>query len=130
MLATAPASSAAVGHNSGAHQHGSQVKKQVTHFTATYDVPEYYGGVSCTGVHVVSAAFPGGKDIETCTSTEGKLSHMTTGTGQTTFANSSGGFTSGWDSDYDGVYTSDYTFSVNRKLTRFRLIAIFPAPES
>ncbi len=128
MLAAAPVSSAAVGHPD-VHR-GTQVKKQSVAFTTTYNASEYYGGVTCTGVHIVSAKFPGGKDAETCTTTEGKLSHMKAGAGQQAFENLSGGFTVGWDSDYNGVYTSNYTFKVNRKLTKFKLVAVYPAPEA
>lgn len=127
MLATAATSSAAVSHNASQVK-GSQVKRQAVDFTASYDAGEYYGGVTCSGVHTVSAKFLGGKDVETCTTTQGTLAHMKAGDEQTVFENTGGGSTGGWDSDYNGAYTSNFTFSVNRKLTKFTIVAIYPAP--
>jgi hypothetical protein len=96
-----------------------------TTYTAEYDASEYYGSVKCTGVHVVSKKFPGGKDIETCETTEGTLAHMKVGKGQTEFENTGGGEVTGWDSDDGGVETHEFTYAVSKNLKRFRIIAIY-----
>ncbi|MGO9489995.1 MAG: hypothetical protein ACLQBB_13335 [Solirubrobacteraceae bacterium] len=97
-----------------------------TPFTAEYTAGEYYGAVVCTGVHVVNKKYPNGADKETCEAAGGgKLVHMKAGKGQTEFENTGGGEVTGWDSDYNGVETHEFTYSVAKSLKKFKIIAIY-----
>ena len=90
------------------------------------NVSEYYGNVTCKGVHIVNKQFPEGKDVETCTAVSGKLQHMVAGAGQKEFESTSGGHVSEWLSDYNHTsQTSNYTYTVTPKVTRFHLVAIY-----
>ncbi len=97
-----------------------------TEWTAVYNASGYYGAVKCTGKTVVNKKYPFGKDIETCETTEGTLKHVTAGKEQKTFENSEGGTVGEWESDSgDGKKSTTYSYSVNNKLTKFRLVAIY-----
>jgi hypothetical protein len=115
-----PAASASPG-SSAAKRAGTS-----TSWSAEYDASTYYGAVKCTGRTVVNKKYPFGKDIETCESTEGTLKNVVAGSGQKTFENSEGGTVSEWESDSgDGKKTTNYSYKVNKKLTKFKLIAIY-----
>ena len=99
--------------------------KSIVSFTATYDVPEYFGAVSCKGKHqIMPRKFPGSRDVETCKTTE------PTGFINLT-ANEHRGIgewfpgASGWNSDYNGAaaISQEYTVSSNGK--KFHLIAYY-----
>lgn len=100
-------------------------------YTTTYDAPEYYGEVTCTGKFIVSKKYPAGKEVETCVATSGTLAHMVAGKGQTQFENTGGGFVAGWDSDYkkgefnETVLAESFTFTVAKSLKKFRIVAIY-----
>ena len=97
-----------------------------TEWTAEYNATGYYGGVKCTGKTTVSKKYPFGIDKETCETTEGTLQNVEAGKGQKTFKNSEGGGVNEWLSDSgDGKQTTNYTYSVNKKLTKFKLVAIY-----
>ena len=97
-----------------------------TPFEATYNASEYYGEVKCTGKHVVNRRYPGGRDIETCEAMNGgTLAHMVAGKGQTEFENTSGGFVTAWDSDYNSVETHEFTYTVSKNLKKFKIIAVY-----
>jgi hypothetical protein len=103
--------------------------KTVTPFEFSGNVSEFYGEVSCTGKRVVSSKYPTGRDREVCTSTapEGKFSPetMVAGKGQTEFKKVGGGGVTGWNSDYDGKLATSYSYTVNKKLTKFTLVAVY-----
>jgi hypothetical protein len=104
----------------------SKVARTVTEWTATYDASQYYGGVTCTGKTIVSAKYPEGKEVETCESTELHLTDMQAGKGQTSFKNTSGGSVGEWESDSgSGKKTTDFSYSVNKQLTKFKIVAIY-----
>ena len=127
-LVASTGASAAPGAHHDATRAGATTK---TSWTAQYDAPGYYGEVKCAGKTVVSKKYPGGKDIETCESVTGTLEHMHAGKGQTTFETSEGGSVGEWESDSgDGKRTTDFTYSVNSKLTKFKIIAIYAPPEA
>lgn len=96
-----------------------------TSFEASYDASEYYGSVKCKGVHVVSKKYPEGKDTETCEAVEGRLVHMKAGKDQTEFENTGGGMVTGWDSDFNGVETHEFSYSVTGNLKKFVIVAIY-----
>lgn len=94
----------------------------------SYDASSYYGSVQCTGKTIVSKKYPGGRDVETCETTEGTLKRMKAGKEQHAFQ-SEGGEVGEWESDSgDGLRTTDYSYSVNKKLTKFRLVAVYAPP--
>jgi hypothetical protein len=101
------------------------ITREVTPFEANYNVPEYYGEVHCLGNHIVSNAFPNGKDIEKCYAVTPPLLHMLAGRGQTQFENSNGEFVTGWNSDYNGASAVSFSYNVARNLTKFSLKAIY-----
>ncbi len=97
-----------------------------TNWTVEYNASSYYGAVKCTGRTVVNRKYPFGKDSETCETTEGMLQHMKEGAGQKSFENSEGGSVGEWESDSgDGKKTTNFSYKVNKKLTKFKLVAIF-----
>ncbi len=101
-----------------------------TEWTAEYDAPGYYGDVRCTGKTIVNKKYPGGRDVESCEAVSGTLENVEAGKEQHAFKTSEGGTVGEWESDSgDGKRTTDYSYSVNKKLTKFRLVAIYPAPE-
>jgi hypothetical protein len=127
-LVASASAAAAPGAHRNATPAGSATK---TSWTARYDASGYYGEVKCTGKTVVNKKYPGGKDIETCEAVTGTLEHMHAGKGQTTFETSEGGTVGEWESDSgDGKRTTDFTYSVNSKLTKFKIIAIYAPPEA
>ncbi|MCW3032053.1 MAG: hypothetical protein QOK19_1276 [Solirubrobacteraceae bacterium] len=100
-----------------------------TPFTIEYNASGYYGAVKCTGTHVVSKKFPGGKDVETCETTEGQLKRMVAGKGQKEFETEGGGHVAEWESDSGSAQrTTNFTYNVNKGLTKFKLIAIYAPP--
>jgi hypothetical protein len=102
------------------------VTTESTTIETTYDASEYYGEVTCIVKHVVNKRYPEGRDVETCEATNGgKLVHMVAGKGQTEFENTSGGFTTGWDSDFNGKETHDFTYTVSKNLKKFKIIAVY-----
>jgi len=102
-----------------------------TSWTAEYDASSYYGPVKCTGTTTVNKKYPGGKETEVCESVGGPLVHMKAGKGQHAFENTEGGTVNEWESDSgDGKKTTEYSYSVNKKLTKFKLVAIYAAPEA
>jgi hypothetical protein len=106
-------------------------KTMKTSWTAEYDAASYYGAVKCTGETIVSKKYPGGKDIETCETTETILKRMTPGKGQHAFLTAEGGSVGEWESDSgDGERTTDFSYKVNGARTKFKLIAIYAAPEA
>jgi hypothetical protein len=118
----AASASARVG--GSAARHGSS--RTVTEWTSTYDASSYYGAVTCTGKTIVDAKYPEGRDVETCETTEGKFSNMEAGRGQTSFKSASGGTVGEWESDSgDGKRTTDFSYSVNKKETKFKIVAIY-----
>ena len=118
FASTASASTGAVSH---AHRAGTQ-----TGWSAEYNATEYYGAVKCTGKTIVNKKFPFGKDVEKCETTEGTLMRMKAGKEQKAFENSGGGSVTEWESDSgSGKKTTDFSFSVNKKLTKFKLVAIY-----
>ena len=129
VAAMAASSSAALAAPATSGGHGtaalSSIVRTVTPYTFSENVAEYYGEVTCTGRRIVSAKYPNGKDVETCAAVSGKLAHMVPGKGQTQFENTGGGFVGTWASDYDGKQTNNYTYSVNAKLTKFHIVAIY-----
>jgi hypothetical protein len=97
-----------------------------TPYTFNENVSEWYGNVTCKGVHIVNKHFPEGKDVETCTAVSGKLLHMVAGAGQKVFENDNGGTVSEWLSDYNRTsQTGNYSYTVNKKVTKFKIIAIY-----
>ncbi len=127
----APVASARPAADVAARTSKPAIAHQTTTWTAEYDASEYYGAVKCTGRTVVSNTYPGGKDVELCETTEGTLQHMKAGREQHSFETSGGGSVGEWESDSgDGKRSTDFSYTVNRKLTKFRLIAIYPAPEA
>jgi hypothetical protein len=110
----------------GAARHGVRPAVVTSEWTSTYDASSYYGGVTCTGKTVVSKKYPGGRDIETCETTEGTLKNMVAGKGQHEFKVEGGGGVNEWESDSgDGLKTTDYSYKVNKKLTKFKLVAVY-----
>jgi hypothetical protein len=101
------------------------IAREVTEFEANYNAPEYYGEVHCVGKHIVSNKFPNGKDVEKCYAVTPPLAHMTAGKGQTTFENSNGELVSGWNSDYNGALSTNFTYNVSANLSKFALKAIY-----
>jgi hypothetical protein len=96
----------------------------------TYNAEAYYGEVKCTGKTVTSKKYPGGKDVEKCEAVSGTLAHMVAGKSQKAFENTEGGFVSEWESDSgSGKKTTEYSYNVNKKLTKFKIIAIYAPPE-
>ncbi len=82
--------------------------------------------MKCTGKTIVNKKFPFGKDVEKCETTEGTLKRMKAGKEQKAFENSGGGSVTEWESDSgSGKKTTDFSFSVNKKLTKFKLVAIY-----
>ena len=79
---------------------------------------------------MVNKKYPGGRESETCVSTEvGGLKRMKVGKGQKAFENEEGGFVNEWESDSgDGLKTTNYEYKVNKKLTTFKLVAIYAPP--
>ena len=117
------AASANVGAQSSS---SSKTATTVTEWTATYDANQYYGAVKCTGKTIVSAKYPEGKEVEACESTELHLINMQAGKGQTSFKNTSGGSVGEWESDSgSGKKTTDFSYTVNKQLTKFKIIAIY-----
>jgi hypothetical protein len=118
----APAASADPGAGSAAHR----LAGTKTAWTATYNASSYYGEVKCTGKTTVNKKYPGGREVETCETTEGALKHMKAGKGQKAFENSEGGSVAEWESDSgSGKRTTEYSYTVNKKLTKFKLIAVY-----
>jgi hypothetical protein len=110
---------------------GVQASATKTTWTAEYNAESYYGAVKCTGKTFVNKRYPGGKDVEICESVGGTLTHMRAGKHQTAFENSEGGFVNEWESDSgSGERTTNYFYNVNKTLTKFKLVAIYPAPEA
>lgn len=102
-----------------------------TTWTKEYDASEYYGSVKCSGKTTVSKKYPGGKESEVCESVGGPFVHMKAGKEQKAFENTSGGFVNEWESDSgSGLKTTNYVYSVNKKLTKFKIVAIYAAPEA
>ena len=102
-----------------------------TEWTAEYNAEAYYGAVKCSGKTIVNKKYPGGKEVETCEAVSGTLSHMKAGKEQKAFENSEGGSVSEWESDSgSGLRTTNYSYKVNKSLTKFKLIAIYTAPEA
>lgn len=98
-----------------------------TPFTAEYNAAAYYGAVKCTGNYVVSKKFPGGKDVETCETTEGQLKRVIAGKAQKEFEAEGGGHVAEWESDSgSGLKTTNYSYSVNKGLTKLKIVAIYP----
>jgi hypothetical protein len=101
-----------------------------TEWTAEYNASAYYGEVKCKGKTIVSKKYPGGKEVEKCEAVSGTLAHMKAGKEQHAFENTEGGFVGEWESDSgSGLRTTNYTYSVNNKVTKFKIIAIYAAPE-
>jgi hypothetical protein len=97
-----------------------------TSYTAEYNASAYYGAVKCTGTTITSKAHPFGRDVENCETTEGTLKNVVAGKHQTVFKNGEGGTVGEWESDSgDGKKTTNYFYSVNKKLTKFKLVAIY-----
>ncbi len=102
------------------------------HFTFTgLSAGEFYGPVTCQGVFIVDKANPGGKEIERCESNSpsGKLEGLT---GGEVGSGATGGFPypgfAGWESDdsaHAGLKTTDFSYKVNKKDTKFKLVAIY-----
>jgi hypothetical protein len=119
--------SVAVASPNGAHGATRISAGTKTTFEVEYDASEYYGAVKCTGTDKVSKKFPGGKEVEICLTTEGQLKHVVAGKGQKEFENGEGGKVAEWESDSgSGKRTTNYTYNVNSKLTRLKIIAIYP----
>jgi hypothetical protein len=125
----ASSASVAVAAPAGAHRAATSMAAPTrTPFTAEYNASGYYGAVKCTGTHVVSKKFPGGKDVETCETTEGQLKRMVAGKGQKEFETEGGGHVAEWESDSGSAQkTTNFTYNVNKALTKFKLVAIYPA---
>jgi hypothetical protein len=128
--ALAPSALAAPAVKSGSTRPSFNAKALVTTtempFDTTYNASEYYGEVKCTGKHVVNRRYPGGRDIETCEAANGgTLVHMVPGKGQTEFENTSGGFVTAWDSDYNNVETHEFTYTVSKNLKKFKIVAVY-----
>ena len=122
----APVASADPGAGSAAARLGATV----TTWSATYNAEAYYGAVKCAGKTKVSKKYPGGREVEICETTEGKLKHMKSGKEQKAFENNEGGSVAEWESDSgSGKRTTTYSYSVNKPLTKFKLIAIYAPPE-
>jgi hypothetical protein len=116
------AAAASVGASSGAHP----ATTVHTSYTAEYNASAYYGGVKCTGTTITSKKHPFGRDVEICETTEGTLKNVVAGKHQTVFKNGEGGTVGEWESDSgDGKRTTNYFYSVNKKLTKFKLVAIY-----
>ena len=114
----------------GANTKARTLASTKTEWSTEYDASSYYGAVRCNGKTIVSRKFPGGKDVETCEAVSGPLTNMVAGKDQTSFKESGGGSVGEWESDSgDGKRTTDFHYSVNKKLTKFKLVAIYPAPE-
>ncbi len=97
-----------------------------TPYTAEYNASAYYGGVKCTGTTTTSKKHPFGRDVEICETTEGALKNVVAGKHQTQFKNGEGGTVGEWESDSgDGKKTTNYFYSVNKQLTKFKLVAIY-----
>ena len=126
MGAFASVSTAAPAGGRGASAAARLAAGSRTPYVFNENVSEYYGNVTCKGIHIVNKKYPEGKDIETCKAVSGKLLHMVAGAGQKEFESASGGHVSEWLSDYNRESkTTNYSYSVNKKLTRFRIIAIY-----
>ena len=120
--AFASAASAAPGGSAAAHR----MSATVTEWTFEENVAAFYGGVKCHGKTVVNKKHPEGVDVEFCETTEGTLKNMTAGKGQKTFHGEGGIEYNEWQSDSgDGKRTTNYSYSVNKKLTHFKLVAIY-----
>jgi hypothetical protein len=120
--AFASAASASIGASGDAHRAAATK----TSWTTEYNAAGYYGGVKCTGKTTVNSKYKFGKEVETCVTTEGKLSYMKAGKGQKAFENSEAGSVSEWQSDSGtGKRTTNYSYKVNKGLTGFKLIAIY-----
>ena len=120
--AFASAASAAPGGAAAAHR----ASATVTEWTFEGNVSAFYGGVKCHGKTVVSKKYPKGKETEICETTEGTLKNMTEGKGQKTFHGEGGIEYNEWESDSgDESRTTNYSYSVNKKLTKFKLVAIY-----
>jgi hypothetical protein len=119
--------SVAVASPNGAHGSARISAVTKTSFEVEYNAEAYYGAVKCTGTDKVSKKFPGGKEVEICITTEGQLKRVVAGKGQKEFENSEGGKVAEWESDSgDGKKTTNYTYNVNGKLTKLKIIAIYP----
>jgi hypothetical protein len=131
MTAAVIASSAsvAVAAPAGAHRAATVASPTTrTTFTAEYNAAGYYGGVKCTGTRVVSKMFPGGREVENCETTEGQLKRMVAGNEQKEFETEGGGHVAEWESDTgSGQKTTNFKYKVNKGLTKFKLVAIYPA---
>lgn len=109
-------------------QHAKAVTK--SEWNAEYDAAAYYGPVKCHGKITTNKKYPGGREVETCEAVGGTLTHMKAGKAQKAFENSEAGFVEEWESDSgSGLRTTNYSYKVNNKLTKFKLVAIYPAPE-
>ena len=118
----APAASADVGAGSSAHR----LTATKTSWTAEYDASSYYGSVKCTGKTTVNKKYPGGREVETCETTETTLAHMKAGKGQKAFENSEGGTVAEWESDSgSGKKTTEYSYTVYKTLKKFKLVAVY-----
>ena len=127
LCVVAPAASADPGAGSAAASLGATV----TTWSATYNAEAYYGAVKCTGKTKVSKKYPGGREVELCETTEGTLKRVKAGKEQKAFENSEGGTVAEWESDSgSGQRTTNYSYTVNKKLTKFKLIAIYAPPET
>jgi len=92
---------------------------------------QFYGTVECHGVFIVNKNNPGGKEIEHCESKSpsGTLEGLKAGEEG---SGATGGFPYPgyplWESDdpaHVGLVTGDFTYKVNKKDTKFKLVAIY-----
>lgn len=105
---------------------GGSAYATTTTWTAEYDAAGYYGAVHCTGRTIVNKKYTGGKDVEVCFADSGHLENMKPGADQTAFETSGGGFVTEWESDSgSGLRTTDFSYSVNKAVTRFKLVAFY-----
>ena len=118
---SASAASATPGATSAAHRAAGVT----TTWTAEYNASTFYGAVKCSGKTTVNKKYPNGRDVETCETTEGKFKNMKAGKGQKAFVGTETTYEE-WESDSgSGKRTTNYTYSVNAKLTKFKLVAIY-----
>jgi len=109
----------------GASSNAQRAAATKTTWTATYNASTFYGAVKCTGRTTVSNKYPFGKEVETCETTEGQLKNMKAGKGQKAFVGTETTYEE-WESDSgSGKRTTNYSYQVNKKLTKFKLFAMF-----
>ena len=81
--------------------------------------------MKCHGKTVVNKKYPKGKEVEFCETTETAFKNMVAGKKQHEFKPETGGVNE-WESDSgDGSRTTNYMYSVNKHLTKFKLVAIY-----